>query len=251
MLFNLIDARERARAVSRSDTQGAEAPIGSGNAFALVLSNRYLLLIAALVLLLNWVNATGEYILSSIVQRAAEEQVAAGTLSRDKEGAFIGAFYADYFQVVNIAGMLLQLFLVSRIVKWVGVHVAVCILPVVALGSYAVAALLPSLAVVRWVKTAENSVDYSLQNTVKQMLFLPTTREEKYKAKQVTDSFMVRAGDLLSSATVFVGTSMLALGTTQFAWINVALVSILLVVAIVVGRGFRRRTESAAAGGAA
>ncbi len=53
--------------------------------------NRYLLLIAALVLLLNWVNATGEYVLSSIVQRAAEERVLGGTLERSKEGALIGA----------------------------------------------------------------------------------------------------------------------------------------------------------------
>ena len=248
MLFNVIDAREQAEApAARTQSAAAEAPIGDGNAFALVLRNRYLLLIGVIVLLLNWVNATGEYVLSSIVQRAAEDRVAAGSLSREQEGAFIGAFYADYFQVVNIVGMLLQLFLVSRIVKYLGVHVAVCVLPVVALGSYAVAALLPSLAVVRWVKTAENSVDYSLQNTVKQMLFLPTSREEKYKAKQVTDSLIVRAGDVLSSATVFVGTTALALGTSQFAWINVVLVSCWLMVAVMVGREFRRaRTDASA-----
>jgi AAA family ATP:ADP antiporter len=243
MLFNIIDAREQALASASPQAEKVQEPIGDGNPFALVLRNRYLLLIAALVLLLNWVNATGEYILSSIVQRAAEERVLAGTLDRASEGAFIGAFYADYFQIVNIVGMLLQLFLVSRIVKLVGVKVAVCILPVVALGSYAVAALIPSLAVVRWVKTAENSVDYSLQNTVKQMLFLPTTREEKYKAKQVTDSLIVRAGDVLSSATVFIGTSMLAFGTSQFAWINVVLVGCWLMVAVMVGREFRRRSE--------
>jgi len=247
-LFNLIDSRERAQAADAA--RGKQAPIGDGSAFALVLKNRYLLLIAALVLLLNWVNATGEYVLSSIVQRAAEERVAAGTLTREEEGAFIGAFYSDYFQVVNIVGMVLQLFLVSRIVKLVGVHVAVCVLPLVALGSYAVAALLPSLAVVRWVKTAENSVDYSLQNTVKQMLFLPTTREEKYKAKQVTDSLMVRAGDVLSSATVFVGSSVLALSTSQFAWINVVLVMAWLAVAVLVGREFRRKTEALRVGSA-
>ncbi|MGB2816617.1 MAG: Npt1/Npt2 family nucleotide transporter [Burkholderiaceae bacterium] len=244
MLFNIIDGREQESATGRPQAAGGEEPIGDGNPFALVLRNRYLLLIAALVLLLNWVNATGEYVLSSIVTRAAEEQVLAGTLEREREGAFIGSFYADYFQVVNIAGMLLQLFVVSRIVKYVGVPVALCVLPFVALGSYAVAALLPSLAVVRWVKTAENSVDYSLQNTVKQMLFLPTTREEKYKAKQVTDSLVVRAGDVLSSATVFVGTSILALGTTQFAWINVALVCVWIVVAVMVGREFRQRTDA-------
>jgi AAA family ATP:ADP antiporter len=245
-LFNVVDAREQGAVALRPQAAAVQEPIGDGNPFVLVMRNRYLLLIGAMVLLLNWVNATGEYVLSSIVQGAAEEQIAAGTLSRDRAGAFIGAFYADYFQVVNIVGMLLQLFLVSRIVKFVGVHVAVCVLPVVALGSYAVAALLPSLAVVRWVKTAENSVDYSLQNTVKQMLFLPTTREEKYKAKQVTDSFIVRAGDVLSSATVFIGTTALALGTSQFAWINVALVSVWIVVAVLVGREFRRRADVAA-----
>ena len=80
------------------------------------------------------------------------------------------------------------------------------------------------------------------------MLFLPTTREEKYKAKQVTDSFVVRIGDVLSSATVFVGTALLALGTSQFAWINVVLVTVWLVVAVLVGREFRRRTETRRSG---
>jgi AAA family ATP:ADP antiporter len=250
MLFNLIDIRVRSAGIAPGQRKAAEAPIGDGSAFALVFRSRYLLLIAALIFLLNWVNATGEYILSSIVQRAAEADVAAGTLEREKEGAFIGAFYADYFQVVNIVGMLLQLFVVSRLVKYLGVRVAVCILPVVAFGSYMVAALIPSLAIMRWVKTAENSVDYSLQNTVSQMLYLPTTREEKYKAKQVTDTFVVRAGDVLSSATVFVGTSLLALSVSQFAMINVALVTVWFVVAFLLGREFHRRTTAKAGGGA-
>ena len=253
MLFNFIDLRASAAAAARARARTKappEPPIGDGNAFALVLRNRYLLLIAALILLLNWVNATGEYVLSSIVLRAAEADVAAGRLAPEKAGAFIGAFFADFFQVVNIAGMLLQLFVVSRLVGYLGVPVAVCILPVVAFGSYAVAALIPSLAIVRWVKTAENSVDYSLQNTVAQMLYLPTTREEKYKAKQVTDTFVVRAGDVMSSATVFAGTSLLALSVSQFAMINVVLVTLWFAVAFLLGREFRRR-ETAKRGSAA
>ena len=244
MLFNFIDLRAGAGASAPRPSKNQpvpEAPIGDGNAFALVLRNRYLLLIAALIFLLNWVNATGEYILSSIVSQAAEADVAAGRLAPENEGAFIGAFYAEYFQVVNIAGMLLQLFVVSRVVTYLGVHVAVCILPAVAFGSYAVAALVPSLAVVRWVKTAENSVDYSLQNTVAQMLYLPTTREEKYKAKQVTDTFVVRAGDVLSSATVLVGTALLAFSVSQFAVVNAVLVIVWFAVALILGREFHRR----------
>ena len=136
-------------------------------------------------------------------------------------------------------------------IKYLGVPVAVCVLPVVALGSYAVAALLPSLAVVRWVKTAENSVDYSLKNTVRQMLFLPTTREEKYKAKQVIDSFVVRAGDVLSAGDrLRRARRCCAVGMAQFAWINVALVLVWLVVAMATGREFRRRTDAAGGPGA-
>jgi AAA family ATP:ADP antiporter len=82
------------------------------------------------------------------------------------------------------------------------------------------------------------------------MLFLPTTREEKYKAKQVTDSFVVRVGDVLSSATVFIGTVVLALGTSQFAWINVVLVAVWIAVAVLVGREFRRRTKTSRVGSA-
>jgi len=93
----------------------------------------------------------------------------------------------------------------------------------------------------RWVKTAENSVDYSLMNTVRQMLFLPTTREEKYKAKQVIDSFVVRIGDVLSAGTVYLGTTFFALTVSQFAWINVVLVLAWLALAVATGLEFRRR----------
>ena len=247
-LFNAIDRLGAGRQARRAASGVAQQPIGGRGAFALVAGNRYLLGMALVILLLNWVNSAGEYILSSIVRHAADADIAAGRLAPGDQGRYIGAFFADYFQLVNLIGLALQLFLVSRLVKWLGVPVALCVLPVVALGSYAVAALLPSLAIVRWVKTAENSVDYSLQNTVRQMLFLPTTRVEKYKAKQVIDSFVVRAGDVLSSATVFIGSALLALGTAGFAWINVVLVLFWIVVAVLVGREFRRRTDSGSGG---
>jgi AAA family ATP:ADP antiporter len=244
VLFNFIDLRADGERLRQGPAAKADVPIGDGNAFALVLRNRYLLLMALVIFLLNWVNSAGEYILSAIVKQAADADVAAGRLAAGDEGRFIGAFFADYFQVVNIAGMLLQLFVVSRLVKHLGVAAALCVLPLVALGSYTAAALVPSLAIMRWVKTAENSVDYSLMNTVRQMLFLPTTREEKYKAKQVIDSFVVRTGDVLSAAVVYLGTSYLALGVSQFAWINVALVLAWLVLAVLTGREFNRRVAA-------
>ncbi len=211
----------------------------TGGAFALVFRSRYLLLIAMLVMILNWVNTNGGYILSDLVERTAETAVAnaEGDLTAEQ---FIGSFYARFVLVVSIATLLIQAFAVSRIIKYFGVKGAILFLPIIALGAYTVLAFIPILGVVRWAKTAEDSTDYSLNNTVRNVLFLPTTREEKYKGKQVTDSFSQRAGDLLSSATVFVVTGLLAFKGPEIVYLNILLVAIWLVIAVKLGRHYSR-----------
>jgi AAA family ATP:ADP antiporter len=109
------------------------------------------------------------------------------------------------------------------------------------MGGYALLAAIPVLSVIRWAKTAENATDYSLQNTVREALFLPTTRDEKYKAKQATDTFFWRAGDVLSAALVYVGINWLALSTKGFAYFNMALVVVWMLLALGIGREYQRR----------
>ena len=245
--FRLADLKKAMAGEAPPQTPTPKAPTpddgrisGGGNAFRLVLRNRYLLLIALLMLFLNWVNTTGGYILDRTVAEAASHAVAAGTSGGLDESAYIGKFFADFFAVVNIVGLLLQLFVVSRILKFAGVRIAIMVLPVTALVGYGILAFVPILAAVRWAKTAENATDYSLQNTVRNVLFLPTTREEKYKAKQAIDSFFVRAGDVLSAGLVFVGTALLHLGTRQFALVNLGLVAVWLILAVMIGRAYNR-----------
>jgi len=78
------------------------------------------------------------------------------------------------------------------------------------------------LMVARWTKILENSTDYSIMNTVNQALWLPTTREAKYKAKAAVDTFCWRGGDVLQAGIVYVG-SYVGIGITGFSWLNVAL----------------------------
>jgi AAA family ATP:ADP antiporter len=249
ILTNGVERREQARKAQIEHSSGAQQagedePLKEGGAFALVFRSRYLLLIALLMLVLNWVNTTGEYILGRTVLAAAEEAVAYGTARGLSEEEYIGEFYAEFFTVVNLVGLLLQLFVVSRVLKYLGVGTAIMILPLIALGGYLIAAFYPVLAMVRWAKTAENATDYSVQNTVRQVLFLPTTREQKYKAKQAIDTFFVRAGDVLSAVVVFAGTTWLAFSAQSFALFNVALVIIWLILAILIGRHHKRLTAS-------
>jgi AAA family ATP:ADP antiporter len=193
-----------------------------GNGFALVFRSRYILLIAGLMILLNVVNSTGEYIISRLVVGEAAAAVAADPSV--VEGAFIGEFYGNYFFWVNVVAVLLQAFFVSRIVKHFGLAGALLALPCVALGAYGIIAVGVGFSVVRWAKTAENSTDYSVMNTARQLLWLPTSREEKYKAKQAIDTFFVRAGDVISAGIVFAGTNWLALSVAGFGKANILFV---------------------------
>ena len=238
-LTNWVHRRERNR--SRVQAQVAERPIGQSGGFKLVFGHRYLLLIAILVLLSNFAKTTGEFILGKAVAQHANAVASAAGLTPQ---AYIGEFYANFYFWVNVCGAALQMFAVSRIMKYLGIGAALFFTPLIALGGYMTLAFLPILNLIRIAKVAENSADYSIQNTARQALFLRTSRQAKYKAKFAIDSFFARAGDALSAVLVFTGTQ-LAFDLRNFALINAVSVFVWLVVAIAIIRV--RRTQKAAA----
>jgi AAA family ATP:ADP antiporter len=250
LLTNYIDRVERARrpAVVRVK-KASTAP--AVNPFSMVFNTRYLLLMGLMLMMINWVNTTGEYILGSIVKEHAEAQVAAGAAPGLSEAQIIGDFYAKYFSLANGLGLLLQLFVVSRIIKHRGVPVALLILPALSFGVYNVLILVPFLNAALAAKVLENSADYSLNNTVRNMLFLPCTYEQKFAAKQAIDSFFVRIGDVLSAALVFVGTTFIALPARGFAGINAVLAIVTLLLAWRIGRYYKTLTATTATPSAA
>jgi ATP:ADP antiporter, AAA family len=247
LVTNRVDRRESGRQARQAKTVDAppakQAPSKAG-AFTMVFKTRYLLLMALMLMLLNWVNTTGEYILGSIVKETATEMVASGRNAGLTEEQMIGDFYSKYFTAVNVLGLLLQLFVVSRIVKYLGVPWAIMILPMISLGAYNVLAFYPALYAVLTAKVLENSTDYSLNNTVRNMLFLPCTYEQKFSAKQAIDSFFVRMGDVLSALLVFVGTTFLALHARGFAVFNALIVAVWFVLAWRVGHSYKHLTET-------
>jgi AAA family ATP:ADP antiporter len=199
------------------------APLDSSGGFALIRRDRYLALLAALTVLLNVVNTTGEYLLSRYVVEQSHALFPGGTAAAQAERVrFVGESYSRLYSTINLVGFLLQMFVVSRLFKWLGVGRSLLIHPIVALAGYLLLLRTPSLPLMAAVKVADNSINYSLGNTAKQALWLPTSREAKYKAKQVIDSFCVRAGDVGQAGIVFAG-ERLALSVSSFAAVNVVL----------------------------
>jgi AAA family ATP:ADP antiporter len=243
LLTLVVHRRESGRSRASETIQQADIPLGKEGGFELVFRNRYLRSIAILIVLLNVVNTTGQYVLNRMVESSVDAEQAAGHIvSREQRVAFAGEYLGGVYSWVNLLGLLIQMFLVSRIFRFLGVRVALFILPCLALGGYGLLAALPLLGIVRIVKIAENSTDYSLMNTIRAALYLPTSREAKYKAKQAIDTFFVRLGDMLQAGVVFVGLR-LHFQVHSFALVNMILCLAWLAVAVVIFREHRNLTS--------
>jgi ATP:ADP antiporter, AAA family len=238
-------ARVVNRVTKKPDKAGAaaqaEEPLGKESGFGMIFSDRYLLLIALLAVLLNVVNTTGEYLFGKYVVQSAIELHPTDAAAREQ---VIGAAYSRLFSTVNLVGFLLQMFVVSRVFKFLGVGKSLYIHPIVALTGYLMMLRAPSITSMGWLKVADNSLDYSLGNTTKQALWLPTSRAAKYKAKQAVDSFFVRAGDVIQAGIVFVGERM-AFAVPAFAAVNVVLAGAWLGVVALLNTQLRVKAQAA------
>ncbi len=220
----------------------AEQPLGKAGGFQLIFRDRYLLLIAALVVLLNIVNSSGEFLLGKLVVSEAARMFPDAVTMAAQRQTFVGEFYASFFSWVNITGFLLQAFFVSRIFKAFGPGGALFIGPSIALIGYSVILVAPVLGLVQVLKILDNSSDYSIQNTARQALFLPTSREAKYKAKAAIDAFFMRFGDVLQAGIVYIGTA-LGFVLSSFAALNLAFTVGWIFIAAALAREYRRRSS--------
>jgi AAA family ATP:ADP antiporter len=208
------------------------------------------LLAAALVTLLtNWVNTNGENLLFRVVQDTlAAQAVDQGVtepqdiLEFTRNGTT--AFYGNFFFWVNIIALLLQSLVASRLLKHGGFAAILLILPVIALASYTIMALLPVLAIVKMMKIAENATDYSINNTSRHVLWLPVDSLMKFRGKPAIDTLYVRLGDGLAALTILVGVQILSLTTRQFFIFNVSLVVLWLIFGIMLVREHHKASST-------
>jgi ATP:ADP antiporter, AAA family len=214
--------------------------LNKDGAFKLIFSDRYLLLIALLTIVLNIVSLSGDFLFGKLLVERTDQIVGSGAALLQARKAYVGAFYAQYYELTNLFSFLIQTFLVSQIFKRIGVRGSLFVLPTVSFTMFLSIMWFPVLAVVRTFKIAENSFNYSLQNTVQHALFLPTTREAKYKAQSAVNTFGMRLGDVLQAGIIFLGTSV-HLSIRSFGLVSLSMTALWLFLASLLYREHKRR----------
>ncbi len=205
----------------------AAAPQGDGP-FGLIFRHRYLTATAAMIMVFTWVVTSGDNILFGIVQSTLAEDLAdlASTpeaFNRAVQEA-TAAFYGGLYFWINLLTLILQAFVVSRILSAGGMRALLYTTPFVSLVAYASMAFVPILGLIKVLKVAENSSTLSIHNTARHMLWLPTSKEMLYQAKPTVDTLFVRLGDGLAALTILIGTRVLHVGNFGFVIFNILLV---------------------------
>jgi len=138
--------------------------------------------------------AVGAAIIDQQLNMAAEEIMG-------QENAIAG-FLAELTFLISTFGLLIQLFLTSRIHRYLGIGFALLILPI-GLGSTAVIVLLnavlwaPGLA-----RVLDQSLRYTVDKTTREILFMPLPRDIKIQAKTFVDVSVERFAKGLAAVLI-------------------------------------------------
>ena len=246
-----LEARSESQLASQSPAPASpdfEVPATSRGALSLIRRHPLLSSTALLTLVYGWVGANGENVLFSVVQTAiASDAAGQGISDAHALQAFTLAsttsFYGNFYFWVNLCGLLLQALVASRMLRMGGFGAIFLCLPLISAMGYLAMSLVPALGVIKLAKILENSTNYSIHNTARGVLWLPTTTEMKFKAKQTIDTLFVRLGDGFAALTVLVGINVLAFSPLRIFWLNIVLSLIWIALAVRVVREHRFMVE--------
>jgi AAA family ATP:ADP antiporter len=215
-----------------SGTRGAEVntPLGGHMlaAFHQVLRSPYLLGIALFVILLSWV--------STFLYLEQQAFVAKVFATRDERTRFFSDvdFWVQSFSLVT------QLFLFGRLFKWVGLRSMLVSVPLIMTAGYAIFALLPTFAVLVGVLAVRRVGEYAITRPCRDSLYTVCTREEKYKAKSLIDTFIYRGGDATSASIYQLLTVEIGLGPSGVGWVGAFVSAIWMLIALALGNSHER-----------
>lgn len=223
-------------AAASSPSQAAKKP---GNPTVegarLVFGSRYLLAIVAIV---------GLY---EIVSTIMDFQFTA-TVAHYVEGDAIGKHFATIYALTNWVSMFVQLFLTSFVMTRFGLTAALAFLPVAILLSSAGFLIAPVLWLGSLLNTADNGFSYSINQSAKEALYVPTSRAEKYKAKAFIDMFVQRFAKVIAVVVSLTITTIFDdFGSVRWLSLFVLVILIFWIMAVrYAGRTFNAKASTAA-----
>ena len=109
--------------------------------------------------------------------------------------------FAQIDLITQVSTLVLQAVVTGHLMRRFGVSVALVVLPLVVAGGFVGLAVLGSFATLIVFDAAFRAIQRAITRPARETLFTVVTREEKYKSKAFTDTFVYRGGDVIGAWT--------------------------------------------------
>lgn len=213
-----------ARHIGDEKPEASKKKTDMGIGLKVLLQSKYLVPLAILVCTVQIVIGLIDYRFNSMLQETY--------VNTDMRTEILGYLHA----AVNVFGISIQVF-TGPILKIFGIGNTFKTIPFLLAGFMMAFVLLPNFAIMLTVKISSKALDYSLLRGVKEILYIPLTREEKTQGKGLIDIFMYRMARGFSSLLLM---SLIALGLSAFVMeLALSLVIIWLVLAIIIAKRYQ------------
>lgn len=180
----------------------------------LVFRSPYLLAIVAIVGLYEIVSTVMDFQFTS-------------TIAHYLDGPAIGKQFSTIFLITNCVAVFVQLFLTSSVMTQLGVGAALLFLPAAAFAGSAAFMVFPFLWIGSLLNTADNGFAYSINQSAKEALYVPTSKDEKYKAKAFIDMFVQRFAKSLA-VIVSLGITVVFQSFAGIRWLSLFTIAIMM-----------------------
>jgi len=235
LVGRIAETREASAPATQESQPKAELP-KKGNAAIegakLVFASKYLLAIAGII---------GFYeIISSIMDfqwtRSVETAI--------QNGEVTGAYFSSVYFVTNSIAVFVQFFLTSFVMRRFGVGIALLFLPVAALSSSTAFLIFPLLMIGNALSVSDNALNYSINQSAKESLYVPTTPEIKYRAKAFIDMFVQRFAKAFAVAINLIVTAAIGIGGIRWlSFVSIAMLTVWIIAVRFAGRQFEVITQ--------
>lgn len=196
-----------------------------------VVNSPYLRMIAIYVALISF---CGTMVYMQLTDTAKE-----AIPNRDERTAFFGSLNL----YTQLGTLVVQFLLIGPMMKRLGLGVVLAVMPVIYAACFVMLGFSSSLVVLGLVDVLTRVGAYGVTVPAREVLFTVVQPSEKYKAKSVIDTVVLRGSDAASS-TLFAGIGGFFGSTAFVPWLMLPVTAIWIAVAMRLGRGQRQLTES-------
>ncbi len=105
------------------------------------------------------------------------------------------AILAKLELAAQVLTVVTQIFLTGRLIRWVGLAMALALQPLLSVIGFGALGAVPVFGTLAWFTVARRGSNFAVTNPAMEVLFTVVPREDKYKAKNIIETFVYRGGD--------------------------------------------------------